>query len=217
MTSTPSRRSPGRPAASGYTLEKFPSVPTFCGDLCDHGKASLQFLAGAGRAAAAGASRGPTQPGFLPGAGALDPGNQPPLEDLRPDHNQAEANLRTLLGIPDNYRVLFLQGGAILQFGMVAMNLLRDSGKPANYLVHGTWSQKASGESQDPRTVNVAGPARRRTSTASPGRASRSSTPTASTSICARTRRSGREYPTEPDTGSLPLICDSSSDFLSGR
>ena len=57
--------------------------------------------------------------------------------------NQAEANLRTLLKIPDNYRVLFMQGGALLQFGMVAMNLLRGSGKPANYIVDGTWSKKA--------------------------------------------------------------------------
>ena len=64
--------------------------------------------------------------------------------------NQAEANLRTLLGIPDNYRVLFLQGGAILQFGMVAMNLLRGTGKSANYIVNGTWSKKASRGGQDP-------------------------------------------------------------------
>src|SRR3974377_22995 len=53
--------------------------------------------------------------------------------------NQAEANLRTLLGIPDNYRVLFLQGGALLQFGMVPMNFLRNTGRAADYLVTGTW------------------------------------------------------------------------------
>ena len=50
---------------------------------------------------------------------------------------QAEANLRTLLGIPDNYRILFLQGGALLQFGMVPMSSLRNTGKPADYIVTG--------------------------------------------------------------------------------
>ena len=70
--------------------------------------------------------------------------------------NEAEANLRTLLKIPDNYRVLFLQGGAILQFGMVAMNLLRDSGKPADYIVNGTWSKKASEEAATQGKVQVA-------------------------------------------------------------
>ena len=70
--------------------------------------------------------------------------------------NQAEANLRTLLGIPNNYRVLFLQGGAILQFGMVPMNLLRGTGKPADYIVDGTWSKKATDEAKTQGTVHVA-------------------------------------------------------------
>src|SRR3990172_5078455 len=50
---------------------------------------------------------------------------------------QAEANLRKLLAIPAGYQVLFLQGGALLQFGMVPMNLLRGTGKSADYLVTG--------------------------------------------------------------------------------
>ena len=61
---------------------------------------------------------------------------------------QAEANLRTLLAIPDNYRVLFLQGGALLQFGMIPMSFLRNTGKPADYIVTGTWSKKAADEAK---------------------------------------------------------------------
>ena len=52
----------------------------------------------------------------------------------------ADSNLRTLLGIPSNYQVLFLQGGALLQFGMIPMSFLRNTGKPADYVVTGTWS-----------------------------------------------------------------------------
>ena len=69
--------------------------------------------------------------------------------------NQAEANLRTLLGIPDNYRVLFLQGGALLQFGMVPMNLLHGTGKSADYVVTGAWSKKASDEAKTQGPVRV--------------------------------------------------------------
>ena len=54
----------------------------------------------------------------------------------------AEANLRKLLNIPDNYKVLFLQGGGTLQFSMVPLNLLRNS-KKADYIVTGTWAKKA--------------------------------------------------------------------------
>ena len=69
---------------------------------------------------------------------------------------QAEANLRKLLGIPDNYRVLFLQGGAFLQFGMIPMNFLRNTGKSAEYIVTGTWSKKASEEAKTQGNVHVA-------------------------------------------------------------
>ena len=67
----------------------------------------------------------------------------------------AEADMRRLAGIPDNYQVLFLQGGASLQFSMVAMNLLPAGGK-ADYVVTGSWSKKAVKEAQRIGTVNVA-------------------------------------------------------------
>src|SRR6195256_6252421 len=58
---------------------------------------------------------------------------------------QAEADMRSLAGIPKNYRVLFLQGGASLQFSMVPMNLLSD-GSTADYIDTGSWAVKAIGE-----------------------------------------------------------------------
>src|SRR5678810_772507 len=69
--------------------------------------------------------------------------------------NRAETGLRELLGIPENYRVLFLQGGASLQFSMVPMNLLPEGGS-ADYVVTGAWSQKAVKEAKRHGKVNIA-------------------------------------------------------------
>jgi phosphoserine aminotransferase len=68
---------------------------------------------------------------------------------------QAEADLRDLMGIPANYKVLFLQGGATLQFAQIPMNLL--GGRSADYLVTGSWSKKAYKEAQRFGTVRCAG------------------------------------------------------------
>ena len=66
--------------------------------------------------------------------------------------DQAEADLRTLMQIPDNYKVLFMQGGASLQFAMIPMNLMKH-GK-ADYIVTGQWAKKAYQEAQKYGTVN---------------------------------------------------------------
>ena len=68
---------------------------------------------------------------------------------------QAEADIRTLANIPANYRVLFLQGGASLQFSMVPMNLLR-AGATADYIDTGSWADKAIKEARRLGRVNVA-------------------------------------------------------------
>src|SRR6185503_6788570 len=68
---------------------------------------------------------------------------------------QAEADLRRLASIPPEYHVLFLQGGASLQFSMVPLNLLPPGGK-ADYIVTGSWSKKAVKEAQKVGTVTVA-------------------------------------------------------------
>jgi len=69
---------------------------------------------------------------------------------------QAEGNLRTLLKIPENYRVLFLQGGAQMQFAMIPMNFLRGSGKSADFIVTGTWSKKARDEAKTQGPISIA-------------------------------------------------------------
>src|ERR687891_1708896 len=68
---------------------------------------------------------------------------------------QAEADIRALAAIPANYRVLFLQGGASLQFSMVPMNLL-SPGTTADYIDSGSWAEKAIAEARKVGTVNVA-------------------------------------------------------------
>src|SRR3954471_15898940 len=68
---------------------------------------------------------------------------------------QAEADLRTLLAVPDGYHVLFLQGGASLQFSMVPMNILPTGGS-ADYIVTGAWSQKAVKEAKRVGGVKIA-------------------------------------------------------------
>ena len=104
--------------------------------------------------------------------------------------NEAEQACRDLAGIPDNYRVLFLQGGASLQFSMVPMNLL-PADRTADYLLTGVWSQKAVKEAkqagQGPRRGHAAKPA---TSTGSPSRTRSATPPTRRTSISPPTTRS---------------------------
>lgn len=68
---------------------------------------------------------------------------------------QAEADLREILSVPDNYKVLFLQGGASSQFSMVPMNLLSQAGEAVDYLNTGTWSKKAIAEAAHYADVNV--------------------------------------------------------------
>ena len=69
--------------------------------------------------------------------------------------NHAESSVRELLGLPTNYHVLFLQGGASLQFSMVPMNLLPKEGS-ADYIVTGSWGKKAVKEAKRAGTVNIA-------------------------------------------------------------
>ena len=129
---------------------------------------------------------------------------------------QAEANLRTLLGIPDNYRVLFLQGGALLQFGMIAMSFLRNTGKPADYIVTGTWSKKAADEAKTQGTVRTAWDGKATNYDRLPQPGELKLDPTAAYAYMTSNETiQGVQFPVEPDVGDVPLICDASSDFLS--
>ena len=129
--------------------------------------------------------------------------------------DQAEANLRTLLGIPDNYRVLFLQGGSQLQFAMIPMNLLGGTGKSADYIVDGTWSKKALAEAKTQGAVNVAWDGAASNFNRAPKDNELKLDPNAAYVYMASNETiQGVQFSKEPEVGNVPLVCDSSSDFL---
>lgn len=128
----------------------------------------------------------------------------------------AEQDLRDLMGIPDNYKVLFLQGGASTQFAMIPMNLMTKN-KKADYIVSGSWSKKAFKEAKlfgDARCV------------ASSEDENFSYVPNVDeltfdadadyVYICQNETIYGTVYPKLPETGNIPLVADVSSCFLSG-
>lgn len=128
---------------------------------------------------------------------------------------QAEANLRKLLGIPADYRVLFLQGGALLQFAMVAMNLLRGSGKSADYLVTGSWAKKAMEEAGTQGPVRAAWSGKADNFKRVPSPDELSLDPQAAyVYYCSNETIQGIQFAAPPEVGQTPLVCDASSDFL---
>ncbi|HEU4710604.1 MAG TPA: 3-phosphoserine/phosphohydroxythreonine transaminase [Pyrinomonadaceae bacterium] len=130
-------------------------------------------------------------------------------------HARAESGIRELLSIPDNYRILFLQGGASLQFSMVPMNFLPADGI-ADYILTGSWGKKALKEAKRTGNVNVAATMADGGFTRVPGNEEISLTPSASyVHITSNETIEGVQWKHEPDTGSVPLVCDASSDILS--
>jgi phosphoserine aminotransferase len=129
--------------------------------------------------------------------------------------NEAEANLRGLLKIPDNYRVLFMQGGAILQFGVIPMNLLHGSGKPADYILTGTWSKKAADEAKTQGTVQTAWDGKAGNYNRTPKQTELKLDPNAAYAyLCLNETIQGVQYKAAPDVGNIPLIADCSSELL---
>jgi len=127
----------------------------------------------------------------------------------------AETDLRELMAIPQNYKVLFLQGGATLQFAAVPMNLLRGA-KCADYVNTGEWSKKAIKEAQRYCTVNVAASSEDRNFSYAPEQAGWKLDPNAAyVHICSNETIGGVEFHWVPDTGSVPLVADMSSHILS--
>ncbi len=128
---------------------------------------------------------------------------------------QAEADLRTLLAIPANYKVLFLQGGAIGENAIVPMNLVQGR-TVADYVNTGEWSKKSLKEAKKYVTVNVAASAEDQGFTYVPDRATWKLTPGAAyVHICSNETIGGVEYHWTPDTGDVPLVADMSSHILS--
>ena len=128
---------------------------------------------------------------------------------------QAEADLRELLAIPDNYKVLFLQGGASCQFAMVPMNLLRGKTK-ADYCNTGDWSKKAIAEGKRYCDVNIAADTSDGNFTACPAQADLNlSADAAYVHYTPNETIRGVEFPYIPETGDVPLVADISSTILS--
>jgi phosphoserine aminotransferase len=129
--------------------------------------------------------------------------------------NRAESDLRRLLGIPDNYHVLFLQGGASLQFSMVPMNLLAPDGS-ADYIITGSWGKKALKEAKRAGVANVAATMADGGFTRVPSNDELKLDPKAAyVHITTNETIEGVEWKKEPDVGEVPLIADASSDILS--
>jgi phosphoserine aminotransferase len=127
-----------------------------------------------------------------------------------------EADIRTLAGVPDNYKILFLQGGASMQFSMVPMNLMLPGGS-ADYVVTGSWSEKAVKEARKVGNVNVAATTAEGNFKRIPKQEEiRIADGTAYVHMTSNNTIFGTEWRYVPDVGGAPLVCDSSSDMFSG-
>lgn len=128
---------------------------------------------------------------------------------------EAEADLRKLLKIPENYKVLFLQGGASLQFSMVPMNLL-PKGASADYLITGSWGQGAFKEAKKLGAVREASSTVGTNFNCLPEPQEIKLDPEAAyLHFTSNETIFGVEFQEEPEAGNVPLVCDMSSNFIS--
>ena len=126
----------------------------------------------------------------------------------------AEADLRDLMAIPDDYHVLFLQGGATQQFAAIPMNLMQHG--VADYIVSGSWSKKAAKEAKLYGTANVVASSEDENYSYVPDVDTLTFSPDADyVYICQNETIYGTRYAKLPDTGNIPLVSDVSSMFLS--
>ena len=127
----------------------------------------------------------------------------------------AEGNIRALAGVPDDYHVLFVQGGATLQFSMAPMNLLPGSGT-ADYLLTGSWAAQAAREAEKFGSVRVAATTEAEGFRRLPAAAEIDFAPDAAyVHVTSNNTIAGTQWPTMPDVGDRPLVVDASSDILS--
>jgi phosphoserine aminotransferase len=127
----------------------------------------------------------------------------------------AEADMRTIGGIPDNYKVLFLQGGASLQFSMVPMNLLTP-GATADYILTGDWAKKAMKEAKRVGATNVAASTEDGNFKRVPKQSELKLTSGAAyVHMTSNNTIHGTEWHDQPNVGAAPLVCDASSDIFS--
>ncbi len=135
-----------------------------------------------------------------------------PFEDM---YHECLSLLRELMGIPENYKVFFLGGGATLQFAMIPMNFLRP-GTVADYIKSGTWANKATSDAKKIGDVHVYYDGTSNKFTSLPD--AKTVKPSENSSylyLCSNETIGGIEWQDWPETGDVPLIADMSSDLLS--
>jgi phosphoserine aminotransferase len=129
---------------------------------------------------------------------------------------QAESNLRQLLSIPDDYAVLFLMGGARLQFSMIPMNLMGGGRRLSNYLITGSWSKYAAQEAVKFGEARIVWDGKATNYDRLPVTADlRLDSKAAYLYYASNETIQGVQFGAEPQAGDVPLVCDASSDFLS--
>lgn len=129
--------------------------------------------------------------------------------------NQAEQRLRRLLGVGEDQAILFLQGGARLQFSMIPMNLLRGQSRAAQYVLTGSWGKYAMDEAKKEGPVTALFDAQSSNYDHLPTSDELAIAPDAPyVHITSNETIQGVQFPADLNTGSTPLVCDSSSDFL---
>ena len=128
----------------------------------------------------------------------------------------AQQQIRELLGVPAGYKILFLQGGSRLQFSMVPMNLMRGTGKSADYLVTGSWGKKALEEARREGDIRVVWDGKESNYNCLPTAGDMQFDSDAAYAYYTSNETiQGVQFQSEPEVGDVPLICDASSDFLS--
>lgn len=126
----------------------------------------------------------------------------------------AQRNLRILLAIPDNYRILFMHGGASAQFSLVPLNLLGNAAQ-AEYLESGYWSQRAITEAERYCTINIAASSRASGFNQLPEQQNLRLHPkSAYCHFTSNETANGVQFHSMPDSGEIPLVADMTSDFL---
>jgi phosphoserine aminotransferase len=134
-------------------------------------------------------------------------------KDYEKVHNDAVSLIKDLLGLPDNYKILFLGGGATLQFSMIPLNFLH-AGKVADYTLSGAWAKKAFEDANKVGKTSVIYDGKPNKYTELPE--SITVNPDAAyVHLTSNETIHGCEWKKFPDTGKVPLICDMSSDMLS--
>ncbi|MCC6509457.1 MAG: 3-phosphoserine/phosphohydroxythreonine transaminase, partial [Pirellulaceae bacterium] len=151
----------------------------------------------------------------LPGAGCSILEVSHRSEEYIAIQNQAQASLRRLLGIGDEFEVLFLQGGARLQFSMTAVNLLRGQSTAAQYVLTGSWGKYAADEARKEGAVEVIYDAKATNYDRLPDAGELKISPDAAyVHITSNETIQGVQFLDDIHASGAPLVCDSSSDFL---